>query len=166
MYKIFFLLLTSVLFLSCGRRPEYKARDLAIENLKLSVDNPDQLKVLSVSRVDSAFGTNYFTDSEIRRLFESSRKVSEKVMKLTDNLTHLNNATPALLSLIERQMKSSSEVRSLLLHPNKKGAFSGYKFRINYQSQDTNGITYKAERWFFTDPKGKQIIRSFEVPLL
>ena len=87
-------------------------------------------------------------------------------MKLTDNLTHLNNATPALLSLIERQMKSSSEVRSLLLHPNKKGEFSGYKFRINYQSQDTNGITYKAERWFFTDREGKQIIRSFEVPLL
>lgn len=164
MKQILFILL-AVLSCSCTNT-EDKVKTLASENLKLTIDNPEHLEVLGVSKVDSAFGVNYFTDKEVRSIFEATKRVTENVMKQTNGLTQFDRANPALIALIERQMKASTEVRNLLLKANKKGEFSGYKLKIDYQSKDANGFNYKAERWFFIDKKGEQILRTFEIPLL
>lgn len=165
MYKLLLVLFVGLLTISCSN-VEQKAVELATENLKLSVENSEQLKVLGVSKVDSAFGVNYFTPNEIRSIFEVTKNVTEKIMRQTGNLMQLENADVATMALIERQMKASTEVRSLLSKADsKKGDFSGYKLKIDYQSQDMNGTVYKAERWFFIDKDGNQVLKTFELPL-
>lgn len=165
MYKVICALLVSVFCLSCSDNVEDKVLSLANENLKLSLDNSENIKVLGVSKVDSAFGVNYFTEKEVRNLFEVTKQVSEKIMKATNNLTEFDKSDPAMLSLIEKQMKASGEIRDLLLRSNKKGEFSGYKLKIDYECKDANNVPYKAERWFFIDEKGEQVLRTFEIPL-
>lgn len=164
MHKHFFLFLIGLMSLSCTNKEE-KSLQLAQENLELSVDNPSSLKILGVSKVDSAFGINYFTAKELRGIFEVSKKVTDKIMRHTNNLTTFDNIDPSSMSLLERQMKASTEVRSLLLKSGEKGEFSGYKLKIDYQCSTSKGDPYKAESWFFIDKDGKQIIKTFELPL-
>lgn len=165
MRNILFILIAGMMALSCGN-PEEKVISLATENIRLSVDNPNDLKILGISKVDSAFGINYFTDKELRGLFDITQKVTEKVMSHTENLTNFETADAIVMSLLERQMKASSEVRELLTKNSKKGDFSGYKLKIDYQCTDVNGRAYKAERWFFTDKSGRQVLKTFEIPLI
>lgn len=54
------LMMAAALMTSCGNRNE-KMKELARENVELSVDYPKQLHILAVSEPDSAFGTGYFT---------------------------------------------------------------------------------------------------------
>lgn len=165
MRRILLLLIASFFLFSCSERVEEKAVALAHENLKLSVDNSENLRILGVSKVDSAFGVNYFTPKEVRNIFELTKSTTEKIMKATNNLTEFDQSDPIMLSLIERQMKATSDIRDLLLNTKKKGAFSGYKMKIDYECKDENNVLYKSERWFFIDEQGEQVLRTFEIPI-
>lgn len=158
------LFLILLLIQSCGK-VENKVVDLATENLKLSLENPNSLKVIGVSKVDSAYGINYFTQQELRGIFEVTKKVTEKVVKQTNNLTDFNTDDQSSLSLLERQLRASTEVRSLILKSGKKGSFSGYKVKIDYECEDLQGNVYRSERWFFTNPEATHILKTFELPL-
>lgn len=164
--KQLFILLCAILFTASCTSSEDKVRDLVLKHVELSVDNPDQLQIIGFVPVDSAFGINYLSPKECKFLYESSKKVSEAIMKKTKGFTDFSNSNTAMMGLIERQMKAANEIRSILLTSPKKGEFSGYKARVHYQCTDASGNQYKAIRWYFTEPEGKQVLRFFEVPVL
>lgn len=70
-----------------------------------------------------------------------------------------------VIGLAERQMAAMSEIRTMVYKAAKKGEWSGWKVKIDYQCKDKNGIAYRAERWYFIDKDCKQVIKSFEIPL-
>lgn len=146
--------------------PTHKAKDLAIENLKLTATSPQQFKIVEVSKVDSAFGVNDFTEQELRFMFETTKAVSDKLLHETNGFENFEASTPALQELFDRQMKVTSEMRHLMMQTSKgTKTFSGYKLRIKYQCL-LHGYPYKALRWYFIDPKGVQVLKTFEIPLL
>lgn len=165
MKQLFLLLLGALLSFSCDS-PKDKVTKLVNEHVKLSVENPNQIKNIESLRVDSAFGLDYLTPEECKFIYENSKKVSERILKQTKGFTNFSNSTPALISLIERQMKATNEVRSLLLKTPKKGRFSGYKAKVAYQYTDLQGHESRVMRWYFTDPEGKHILRMLEIPIL
>ena len=77
MKKILFLMMGAALMVSCGNSKE-KMKQLARENLELSVDYPKQLKVLAVSEPDSAFGTGYFTKDEVKGMLSAAWRTSAR----------------------------------------------------------------------------------------
>ena len=164
MKKSLLLMMGAALMVSCGNSGE-KMKRLAKENLELSVDYPKQLRVLAVSEPDSAFGAGYFTKDEVKGMLKTMQVVTDTIMKRTDNMSRFNPADHYVVSLAERQMRSMAEIRSLIMKGDKKGEFSGWKVRIDYQCVDAAGLPFRSERWCFIDKEGKQVYKSFELPI-
>ena len=93
------------------------------------------------------------------------QKVTETIMKRTNNMTEFNPDDKYVIELAERQMKAMSELRSTIYDSDKKGEWSGWKVRVDYQAMGKNDVEYKAERWLFIDKDGKEVMRSFDIPL-
>lgn len=91
--------------------------------------------------------------------------VTDTIMKRTGNMSHFDPNDRYVLSLAERQMRSMSEIRSLLHGKSKKGEFSGWKVRIDYSCVDAKGTPYRSERWCFIDKDGTQAYKNFDLPL-
>ena len=164
MKKSLLLLMGAALLMSCGNSSE-KMKRLAKENLELSVDYPKQLRVLTVSEPDSAFGAGYFTKDEGKGMLKTMQVVTDTIMKRTDNMSRFNPADHYVVSLAERQMRSMAEIRSLIMKGDKKGEFCGWKVKIDYQCVDAAGLPYRSERWCFIDKEGRQVYKSFELPI-
>ena len=164
MKKSLLLLMGAALLVSCGNSSE-KMKKLAKENLELSVDYPKQLRVLAVSEPDSAFRAGYFTKDEVKGMLKTMQVVTDTIMKRTDNMSRFNPADHYVVNLAERQMRSMAEIRSLIMKGDKKGEFSGWKVKIDYQCVDAAGLPYRSERWCFIDKEGKQVYKSFELPI-
>jgi hypothetical protein len=62
-------------------------------------------------------------------------------------------------------MKAMSEIRSTIYDSDRKGEWSGWKVRVDYQARNRSGMEYKSERWLFIDKDGKEVVRSFDIPL-
>ena len=164
MKKSLLLLMGAALLMSCGNSSE-KMKKLAKENLELSVDYPKQLRVLAVSEPDSAFGVGYFTKDEVKGMLKTMQVVTDTIMKRTDNMSRFNPADHYVVSLAERQMRSMAEIRSLIMKGDKKGEFSGWKVKIDYQCVDAAGLPYRSECLCFIDKEGRQVYKSFELPI-
>lgn len=157
-------MLGCVAIVSCTPKKD-KITSLAKENLELSIDNPKQLKVIAVSQPDSAFGTGYFSQTEVKGIIKIMQLITDTIMKRTNGMRQFNPDDTYVLSLADRQMKAMSEIRSLVGKAGRKGEFSGWKVRIDYSSVDANGNPYRAERWCFVDKNCRQVYRTFELPL-
>ena len=164
MKKILFVVLGSLSLMACGPSKD-KMQRLAEENLELTVDNPEKLNVITISQPDSAFGTGYFTREEVKGMVGNMQAVTDTIMRRTDNMRHFNPNDRYVIGLAERQMRGMAELRSLTAGGEKKAAFSGWKVRVDYSCVDKNGVPYRAQRWCFIDKEGKQLFRSFELPL-
>lgn len=78
-----------VILMSCGPS-NGRIQSLAKENLELSVDNPEQLNIVAVSEPDSAFGTGYFSETEVKEMLQTMKVVTDTIMKRTDNMSRFN----------------------------------------------------------------------------
>ncbi|MCI1740817.1 MAG: hypothetical protein LKI18_00090 [Prevotella sp.] len=139
--------------------------NLAMESLRESLYYPDQMKVIAMSDPDSAFGINYFTMQEIQGMLRTMKVVTDSIMVRTDNMTKFNPDDYYVISLADRQMKATSDIRDMLFKSERKGKWSGWKVKIDYQSIDHNGLKYRSERWTFIDKKGNNVLRTFDLPL-
>jgi hypothetical protein len=93
------------------------------------------------------------------------QKVTATIMKRTNNMTEFNPDDKYVIDLAERQMKAMSEIRSTIYDSDRKGEWSGWKVRVDYQARNRSGMEYKSERWLFIDKDGKEVVRSFDIPL-
>lgn len=164
MRTLLLLMLACITLVSCGPSKS-KMTSLAKENLELSVDYPKQIQIIAISEPDSAFGTGYFTDKEVKGMMQTMKVVADTIMKRTGNMSKFDPDDYYVVSLAERQMRGMSEIRSMIMKSDKKGAFSGWKVKIDYSCVDKDGIPYRAERWFFIDKEVKQVYKTFELPL-
>lgn len=166
MKKIVFVsILTAVLALaSCGVSKN-KLKDKAQANLVASLDYPKQLKLMAVSDPDSAFGVNYFTKDEMKGMLKVMSKVTDQLMKKTENIEDFSKLDAYTAALAKKQMNAATEVQDMIFKNVPKGKWSGWKVKIDYQCVDRNGITFRAERWVFFDQKGDNVIKTFEIPL-
>ena len=58
-----------------------------------------------------------------------------------------------------------SEIRAMIHQTGRKGEWSGWKIKVDYEARNKDGVLYKAERWLFLDKDGKNIFNSFEIPI-
>lgn len=91
MKKVIMLMAVAALMASCGKSSE-KMKQLAKENLELSVDYPKQLQVMAVSEPDSAFGTGYFNQKEVVGMMQTMKVVTDTIMRRTGNMSRFNPA--------------------------------------------------------------------------
>lgn len=164
MRKILVLMLGCMTLMSCGPSKS-KMVDLAKENLELSVEYPKQIQIIAVSEPDSAFGTGYFTPAETQGMLKTMKLVTDTIMKRTANMSKFNPDDHYVVSLAERQMRGMADISAMIMKSDKKGAFSGWKVKIDYACVDENAVPYRAERWFFIDKDVRQVYKTFELPL-
>lgn len=152
-----------LLMASCDRKG--RITSLAESDVLEHTDCQEKPEILGISEPDSAFGTGYLSPKEKESMMSVMQKVTETIMKRTNNMTEFNPDDKYVIDLAERQMKTMSELRSTIYDSDKKGEWSGWKVRVDYQAKGKNDVEYKAERWLFIDKDGKEVVRSFDIPL-
>lgn len=159
---MFAVLLTT----SCTDKKE-KMVEFVKEDLAKTADYPKSLKVLGVSQPDSAFGLKYFSEAEIQGITKIMAKLSETILKRTNNMQTFNPEDHYVMDLAERQMTALAEVLKPMSmeHPEQKGEFSGWKVKIDYQYKNKDGFDCRSERWYFLDKDGEKIMKHFDLPL-
>ena len=163
MRHLCFAALVVLLTVSCDRKD--RITSLAESNVLEHADCQGMPEILGVSEPDSAFGTCYLSQKEKEGIMAVMQKVTETIMKRTNSMTEFNPDDKYVIDLAERQMKAMSELRSMIYDSDKKGEWSGWKVRVDYKAKGKNDVEYKAERWLFIDKDGKEVVRSFEIPL-
>lgn len=149
--------------------PEEKAIEVAETALYATVDCPESVRILAVSKPDSVFGRHYINDDEKMAIAMSMMKINEKVMSQTDNLRELDFEDRDLTALVERQMSAMSAIRSFVPHShvdNNPKSFNGWKVKIEYEAKTTGGTPYRSEYWFILDKDARCVVKSFEIPII
>lgn len=150
-------------------RPEKRAVQVARTALMASVDNPESVTVVAVSRPDSVFGREYVNDDEKMAVAVSMMKLNEKVMSQTDSLKDLDFSDSELSEIVARQMSAMSALRSMtgFSPPDApRKPFSGWKVKIEYEAVSAGGHPYRSEYWFILDRDARCVVNSFEIPLV
>ena len=79
--------------------------------------------------------------------------------------TDISKADVYTVNLMRRQMNAATEVQTMIFKNTPKGEWSGWKVKIDYECVDKDGMKYRAERWVFFDREGKDVVKTFEIPL-
>ena len=158
----------ALLFHFCNR-PDKRAAGVAETALYASVDNPESVRIVAISKPDSIFGRNYVNDDEKMAIAVSMMKVNERVMAQTDGLRDLDFEDSAVTELVNRQMSAMGALRSIAgfeAPDAPKKPFSGWKVKIEYEAVSESGSPYRSEYWFILDRDARCVVNSFEIPLL
>lgn len=151
-----------------GNSPEKKAPEIAKTALYASVDCPESVSIVAVSKPDSVFGRDYINDDEKMAIAVSMMKINEKVMSQTGDLSEIDFEDSELTALVERQMSAMSAIRSLvsLDSADRPKPFNGWKVKIEYEAKTAGGSPYRSEYWFILDKDARCVVNSFEIPIL
>ena len=158
-------LVVALLCLTGCTNKRHALKQLAVENLKQSVEYPKQLQVMAISEPDSAFGFSYFSQKEKAGIVRIMKSVTDSIMRRTDNMQSLDINDFYVMDLAERQMRANSDIRQMLSQATDRKEWTGWKVKIDYQAVTHHGMKYNAERWFFISMDGKAVVRTFELPL-
>ena len=139
--------------------------ELAEMSLRQSLGENAQVKIIGINDPDSAFGNSYLSPEEKTAVMATMKKVTEKIMSRTENMTTFDPNDAYVINLAERQMRANSDLRSMLFDCDTKGEWSGWKVKIDYEAHDGHGQDIRAERWFFLDKEGSVIFKTIELPL-
>lgn len=134
-------------------------------SLRQSLGESSDVKILGYSEPDSTFGTNYLTPEEKKAVMGTMKKVTDQIMSRTQNMTAFDPNDTYVIGLAERQMRANSDLRQMLFDCDKKGDWSGWKVKIDYEVHDGHEQNCRAERWFFLDKEGSVIFKTMEFPL-
>lgn len=149
---------------SCTNRKD-SLLQLAEEQLRQSVEYPQQLQILGISEPDSAFGVNYFSQKEKEEILRIMRSVTDSIMRRTNNMESFDINDFYVMDLAERQMRANAEIQEMVRQSKGKGEWSGWKVKIDYAAKSHHGQDYHAERWFFINKEGNSIVKTMELPL-
>lgn len=160
--------------IGCSDNSENDAQNMAKKALMASVDNPESVKIVGISKPDSVFGREYVTMKEKMALSVAIMKISRRFMENTE-LDNPNAECHGMSGQMKRQMDAMTALRSLMVSGELKPAsdearqerkpFSGWKVKIEYEATDSDGQPYRSEYWFIMDKEAQCVIRSFEIPL-
>ena len=162
--SIIYLVVALLCLTGCTNK-RHALKQLAVENLKQSVEYPKQLQVMAISEPDSAFGFSYFSQKEKAGIVRIMKWVTDSIMRRTDNMQSLDINDFYVMDLAERQMRANSDIRQMINQATDKKEWTGWKVKIDYQAVTHHGMKYNAERWFFISIDGKAVVRTFELPL-
>ena len=123
------------------------------------------MKVIAHTQPDSAFGVTYFTRKEITGMLKVMDIVTKQLMAKTKDVNDISIVDVYTAALMRRQMNAAADVQTMIFKNVPKGHWSGWKVKIDYECVDKDGIKYRAERWVFFDKEGKNVIKTFEIPL-
>jgi len=159
----------------CSDNSENKAQDMAKKALMASVDNPESVKIVGISKPDSVFGREYVSMKEKMALSVAMMKISRRFMENTD-FDNPDSECHGMSRQMKRQMDAMTALRSLMVTEELNTAgdeaslerkpFSGWKVKVEYEATDSDGQPYRSEYWFIMDKEAQCVIRSFEIPLL
>ena len=98
----------------CSDNSENEAQNMAKKALMASVDNPESVKIVGISKPDSVFGREYVTMKEKMALSVAIMKISRRFMENTE-LDNPNAECHGMSGQMKRQMDAMTALRSLMV---------------------------------------------------
>lgn len=150
--------------MACGNLND-EIKNNAMKNVMDNVDNPETISIIAISEPDSVFGLEYISPKERKLIINVMNKVTEAIMKKTDNMTKVETIDYYVMDLAQRQLQVGPQLTQIIESKVPKGDFSGWKVRIDFSAKGDHDITYRGERWVYLSKDGKTVLNSFELPL-
>lgn len=154
----------SVYFLLKPDREKVAQKTVQKHMIATSV-SPDSLRIMYYAPIDSAFGTNYFSDRDRDTLQANITKVAQILKKGADRMGPDGMPNFYIIDLAQRQMAGTARLGSIVVHDTPKGAFSGFKTHINYEGYHPVNGKFRAQRWYYLTKDCKSVVTTFELPL-
>lgn len=158
----------------CSDNPQKRAVEVAKTALTASVDNPESVKIIGISKVDSVFGREYVTMNEQMVLLMTLMKLGQEMMK-EDCLENIDLENWELPERVKQRMEAMTALRGLIsvgmlenndADSDKAKHFNGWKVKIEFEAKATDGSPYHSEYWFILDKEASCVVKSFKTPLL
>lgn len=166
--KVVFYLVIAATMLSCKQNMRDNMKGIIMENIEGQLDNSQGLKFVFSAEVDSAFGSNYYTQKDLdlmRKIIAHNISILDTSMK---DLSFETLPSSSVLRDLKRNMKAADDFRFLCdkTMSGKKGNFTGWRMQVLYSFEDKEGTKVENRRWVFFDKEGKNVVNSFEIPIL
>lgn len=164
-----FILLAAIAIIvasNCRTLKKTEAEKIAVNALRLKLDNPSTLKVLDISNPDSVFTNRMCPEYEVMELSERFLEYSMNIMRESQtNFQEDYNAT--YRCRMERYTESSNALNTLnSMLEKSQGKHCGWRIKVKYQAVDDSDTPYTSEVWFILDKERKHILNSFDISLL
>ena len=98
---------------------------MAVESLRLTVDNPKSLHIIAFSDMDSVFGRNFFSDDELTMILRNISDFSS--LTFGDSMDGFNADDPRLADKIQRGIAINDVIQSTINNDVDNNNFSGWK---------------------------------------
>ena len=152
---------------SCSKKNDGRDADtrlMAVESLRLTVDNPKSLHIIAFSDMDSVFGRNFFSDDELTMIIRNISDFSS--LTFGDSMDGFNADDPRLADKIQRGIAINDVIQSTINNDVDNNNFSGWKMKVLYEYKNRFNDTVKNEKYFIFDRDKQFIIHSFDIPIL
>ncbi|MBD5419128.1 MAG: hypothetical protein HDR48_03715 [Bacteroides sp.] len=166
------MVLASFTFLyACACDPKRSASESAETALLATAVNPDDVKIIAVSKPDSIFNHEFLSTNDKQKISSILMAINDKVMSVTNNLESIEKLDDNVNDLMFRQMSAMSVLRSMdapmIEQPTvNTRKFTGWRVKIEYEGIGAYGNKIHSEYWALLDKTGHHVINSFEIPLL
>ena len=156
---------------ACACDPKRSASESSETALLATAINPDDVKIIAVSKPDSIFNHEFLSSNDKQKISNILMSINDKVMNATNNLESFDMIDDSVNELMFRQMSAMSVLRSLdspMIEQPTSGSrkFTGWRVKIEYEGISAYGNKIHSEYWALLDKTGHHVINSFEIPLL
>ncbi len=149
---------------SPSKKNEPGIQSVAKEAIMLLADNPESVKILAFSDLDSIYGNNFFSDKELNDIYDSFSKLNS-AFAIIDHAQLEKN--PALMAQVERGLKFSDTFEQCLRNnQSQSDEHTGYKLKVLYEQKNEYNETEKNEKYLIFDKSKQHILHSFDIPIL
>lgn len=165
---LIFSLALALLWLHAHKEPvahrEAAMREMARQSVLLTTPDPNSVRILSFSEVDSVFGRRFIRADEFSEVLENLMAFNQELS--TDNPTALSD-DPALMERIRRGI-SVSDILDQTEDPEREpnGPFSGWRLKVTYSCAGEYNDSLVNVRYVIFDKQRTCILHSLDIPVL
>lgn len=151
---------------SCARpSKKNEQKMIALENIRMTVEDPKSLHFIAFSELDSVYGKNYFSDEELNQILLNLSAFNSKLFGDPQNLVDFED--PKVAAQAERGVAMTGLLEPLLKNKaDSQAEFNGWKMKVLYWYLNDFKDTVKNERYIIFDKSKQHIINSFDIPIL
>lgn len=131
--------------------------ELVTKNIREGLDIPGSYELVKSEQPDSAFGVYWFTDDE-------QDLIAQSVLDAIEDLYAADTTDASDLSRYKIYAPVLQRASLLMMDMKNKGAFSGWKVKVCYSFNSSDGERYTFTRWTFFDESGSQILGKLDLP--
>ena len=163
------------LAIGCGvsyfnSRPQKRASRLAYLATEYSAGGAENCRITEISKPDSIIDNCFFTEGDSKEIMQIMDYLSEQTI-VTYEMAGKSDSQDFRMGELSRMSGQANQamqdlMQQISFHKGTDGVFTGWKLKVVYECNASNGVLCNFQRWLAIDPSGQFILQSYDLPLI